>query len=96
MLRFTTGDGRQCHSVPIVDNEICADELKYFFSNLALVSGIPRITVAPERAQINIDDSDDCGKCVSECGSKDDLHVLRVKFYAESDENASQHSTNWL
>ena len=64
LLMFTTGQSRQCHSVRIVDNEICED-MEHFFSNLTLVSGIPRITVDPDGAKVIIDDTDDCGKCVS-------------------------------
>ena len=61
-LIFTTGDDRQCHRVRIVNNDICEDELEQFLSNLALVSGVPRITVDPASARVIIDDTDDCGK----------------------------------
>ena len=64
LLTFATGDDRQCHSVRIVNNDICEDT-EHFFSNLTLVSGIPRITVDPDGAKVIIDDTDDCGKCVS-------------------------------
>ena len=68
LLMFETGDDRQCHTVQIVDDNVCEDIqmiIEYFFSNLALVSGIPPITVDPDRAQVNITDSADCSKCVS-------------------------------
>ena len=65
LLAFATGDDRQCHSVRIVDNDLCEDPvLEHFFSNLTLESGIPRITVDPDGAKVIIDDIEDCGKYV--------------------------------
>ena len=59
MLVFHTGDSEQCHHIPIVDDNYC--DLGQFFSNLALVSGAPMITVDPPKAEIVILDSD-CGE----------------------------------
>ena len=64
LLRFDTGDDKQCHSIQIVSNEICEEpELEHFFSNLTLVSGIPLITVDPDSAKVIINDTNDCSKC---------------------------------
>ena len=60
---FARGDTRQCHLVQILNDDICERPLvEDFFSDLALVSGTPVIVVDPERAQVLIDDSEDCRK----------------------------------
>ena len=64
LLMFATGDAKQCHTVQIVDN-ICENESEEFLSNLTLASGVSRIIVDPDSARVIINDTDDCGKCVS-------------------------------
>ena len=62
-LMFNTGDDRQCHIVPLVDDNVCErPEIERFHSTLDLVSGMPVIVVDPERATVYIDDSEDCRK----------------------------------
>ena len=63
-LVFSTGDDRKCHSVQIVNDDICETELEYFTSNLALVSGIS-VTVGPASTRVIIGDLEDCGECLS-------------------------------
>ena len=59
VLVFNTGDSEQCHHIQIVDDNYC--DPGQFFSNLALMSGAPVITVDPPKAEIVILDSD-CGE----------------------------------
>ena len=60
-LEFAIGDTRECHRVQILNDDICElPEQELFFSSLTLLSGTPVITVDPNRAQIIIDDTDDC------------------------------------
>ena len=53
----------QCYFVQIVDDEFCDPGL--FFTNIALVSGEPVITVEPDTAQVSMQDPD-CGGFVVE------------------------------
>ena len=61
ILTFNTGDARQCHDVPIVNDRICEELPEQFLSNLALASGAP-VTVDPATARVII--FDDTGDCV--------------------------------
>ena len=62
ILTFNTEDARQCHDVPIVNDELCEEPSEQLFSNLALASGAP-VTVDPERARVIIfDDVGDCDR----------------------------------
>ena len=61
-LVFNTGDDRQCHTVTIVNDNICE---KHFLSDLAYVSGQQVITLDPAQARVVIVvDGDDCGECI--------------------------------
>ena len=60
---FARGDTRQCHLVQILNDDICeGPSVEDFFSDLALGSGTSVIVVDPDRAQVLIDDSEDCRK----------------------------------
>ena len=62
-LVFARGESRVCHEVTILNNDICERPvLEAFFSTLSLASGQPVIVIDPERAQVIIDDSEDCRK----------------------------------
>ena len=63
LLIFGAGDDEKCHTVQIVNNDICEDAQEQFTSDLTLVSGIPLITVNPGSAQVVINDINDCRKC---------------------------------
>ena len=65
-LVFNTGDDRQCHTVNIVNDDICEEPLtEHFLSDLAYVSGQQAITIDPAQAHIVIvEDGDDCGECI--------------------------------
>ena len=59
-LVFNSGDTRVCHTIEILQDDICEyPPNEFFFSNLAYVSGVMPITIAPDTAQVVIDDSDE-------------------------------------
>ena len=60
ILKFNTGDTRQCHNVEIIDDDVCKSEVEQFIFNLALVSGAT-VTVDPPSARVIIfDGTNDC------------------------------------
>ena len=65
-LVFNTGESRRCHTVTIVDDDICEEPLtEYFLSDLAFVSGQQVITIDPAQARVVIlEDEEDCGECL--------------------------------
>lgn len=66
-LMFSRGETRVCHTIVIVNDDICErDPSENFFSDLAYVSGVMPITIAPSTAEIVIDDSAE-----PECKSND-------------------------
>ena len=66
LLVFTRGQTRSCHTINITEDVECELEAENesFFSDLALVSGIPNITVEPSTAEVIVSDTDEpeCGK----------------------------------
>ena len=56
---FNRGDTRICHTIDILQDDICEDPNEIFHSDLEYVSGEPPITISPPTAQIVIDDSDE-------------------------------------
>ena len=66
-LMFSRGETSVCHTIVIVNDDICErDPNENFFSDLVYVSGVMPITIAPSTAQIVIDDSAE-----PECKSND-------------------------
>ena len=56
-LQFNQGDERITHNITINQDDECEDDPnEFFFSNLALVSGVQPIAVIQPRAQITIID----------------------------------------
>ena len=65
IVQFNTGDVTRTHTIIINDDDECEkDPNENFFSNIALDSGIPDITVTVPRAMVTIDDTaePECGK----------------------------------
>ena len=65
IVQFNTGDVTKNHTIIINDDEECEnDPNENFFSNIALDSGSPDITVTLPRAMVTIDDTaePECGK----------------------------------
>ena len=57
-LVFNVGDTRVCHTIDILQDNICEnDPNEFFLSDLAYVSGVQPITIYPPTAQVIIDDS---------------------------------------
>ena len=74
-LEFNTGDTEQCYNVTINQDDICEnDPNENFIVSLTYVSGTLPITVAPDEADVIIDDVNE-----PECGEfyqlLDQLHV---------------------
>ena len=62
-LTFTRGDSRICHTVDIIQDDVCEHpDPEDFFANLAYVSVIPNITIVQDRTQVLIEDSKECGE----------------------------------
>ena len=63
LLVFAQGQSRECHTVPITQDDIC--EIEGVFSDLAYVSGIMPINIDPPRMRVIINDTNEpeCGKC---------------------------------
>ena len=64
-LVFVQGQTRACHTISILQDELCEyPPNEFFFSDLAYVSGLLPITISPSTAQVIIDDSfePECGK----------------------------------
>ena len=58
MLVFPHGSTCVCHTINIMDDDICeSHQNEHFFSDLAYVSGIQPINIAPMTAQVIIDDT---------------------------------------
>ena len=58
MLSFSRGDTQVCYLIFIGnDNDCESDPNEFFFTELAYVSGVQPITIAPHTAQVIIDDS---------------------------------------
>ena len=57
-LVFPQGSTRVCHTIMIIDDNICESD-KDFFSDLSPVSGMLPITIDPETARVIIDDSNE-------------------------------------
>ena len=52
-----------CHTIEILQDDICEyPPNEFFFSDLAYVSGVMQITIAPQTAQVVIDDERECSK----------------------------------
>ena len=65
IIQFNAGDVTQTHTITINDDNECEENPnENFFSNIALNSGIPEITVTVPQATVTIDDSGEveCGK----------------------------------
>ena len=66
IIQFNAGDVTQPHTITINNDDVCEIEPanENFFSNIALDSGIPDITVTVPRAMVTIDDTaePECGK----------------------------------
>ena len=66
IIQFNEGDVTQPHTITINNDDVCEIEPanENFFSNIALDSGIPDITVTIPRAMVTIDDiaEPECGK----------------------------------
>ena len=59
-LTFNRGDTQVCHTITILQDDICEyPPNENFFSDLAYVSGVMPITIAPRTAEVVIDDSDE-------------------------------------
>ena len=57
-LQLYLGDIQVCHTIDILHDNICEHPLnEFFFSDLAYVSGVQPITIAPPTAQVVIDDT---------------------------------------
>jgi len=54
---FNYGDTRVCHTLDILQDSTCEYPFNEFFSDLAYVSGVQPITIAPPTAQVVIDDT---------------------------------------
>ena len=70
IIQFNAGDVTQTHRIIINDDNECEkDPNENFFSNIALNSGIPGITVTVPRATVTIDDTaePECGKFLGVC-----------------------------
>ena len=64
-LSFAVGDSRSCHTVVILQDDMCEHpDPEDFFANLAYVSGIQNINIVRERTRVLIDDSNEpeCGE----------------------------------
>ena len=64
IIQYNRGDTAQNHIILINDDDECKNE--NLFSNIALDSGIPDITVTVPRAMVTIDDTADSAE--PECG----------------------------
>ena len=62
VLQFSVGDSRECFTVDITQNDLCENN-EDFFANLEFRSGIEPIIVAPERANVLIDEPE-CGESI--------------------------------
>ena len=65
IVQFNAGDVTRTHTIIINDDDECEkDPNENFFSNIALDSGVPEITVTVPRAMVTIDDTaePECGK----------------------------------
>ena len=67
-LVFASGETRVCHTIEIINDDICEhNPNEFFFSDLAYVSGMQPITIAPPTARVVIDDSGEpeckCNEC---------------------------------
>ena len=70
-LVFNRGDTHICHTIDILQDNICEyPPNENFFPDLAYVSGMQPITIAPPTAQVVIDDSDEPECEYSMSGSK--------------------------
>ena len=76
IVQFNTGDVTRTHTILINDDEGCENNPnENFFSNIALDSGVPEITVTVPRAMVTIDDTaePECGKhCLFTGGKKNE------------------------
>ena len=63
-LTFPRGSERQCHSVPILDDDLCEFPSEDFFADLAYVSGRQIININFPNTRVVIDDTNEpeCGK----------------------------------
>ena len=68
IIQFNAGDVTQPRTITINNDDVCEIEPanENFFSNIALDSGIPDITVTVPRAMVTIDDTADSAE--PECG----------------------------
>ena len=65
IIQFNTGDTNQTHTIAIRQDRICENyPNEFFFSDIALVSGIPPIDAIQPQARVTIDDlmEPECGK----------------------------------
>ena len=63
------GDTTQTHTILIEDDDECENyPTGWFLSSLAVVSGVPDISVSMAQANITIDNNEEfeCGKCLLE------------------------------
>ena len=56
MLVFNRGDTRVCHTIDILQDNICKNN-EVFFSDLSYVSGEDPITIDLSTAEVTIDDT---------------------------------------
>ena len=71
-LEFARGDSRRCHTVDILQDDLCEHPVpENFFADLAYVSGIQDINIVRDVTQVLIDDSNEL-----ECGESRVCSVL--------------------
>ena len=64
-LDFAIGNERACHTVHIIDDDICEDDPnENYFSSLEFGGGVQPITVDPALTEVIIDDTNqpECGE----------------------------------
>lgn len=53
-----TNSQPMCTTIPISDNQVLEETIEDFFVNLALSTAVERVSIDPDRAQVNILDND--------------------------------------
>ena len=66
-LVFSNGFARRCHTINVVNDNVCEQPAEHFFSNLMFVSGQQLVTINPAQTTIFIDDDNEpeCGKIIN-------------------------------
>ena len=64
IVQFAVGDTFQTHTIIINDDDVCEnDPNEFFFSNIALDTGVEPIFVIPPQATVTIDDAAEAECC---------------------------------